>query len=416
MMTVDRRRRRSRSRAAAALACFAGPIAFLASSPGALAGPLPRITSLVRGGGDVDAEGEGADRPPLLSSASAAGPSAEALSALRDRFARARDPYVAASPLCAAAVCRDGIALVSLHHRLDDDGGDGAGDDDGDGDRDDDGGKEGDPCSPLRAFRDLPPSTRGPLRIEPIHENLPDGGGRSSPFSSSASVSRPPPMALLAAGWRADAAALADAARDLVAEECRLYCLPPLAVSPAAIDAPGEGGGTAMASNDAAREHGRRVAESLSRHLALRTFSEGARSLSAVGLLACGGGGGSLRLVDETSAVRVRAHALGDGADALHERLVRRDFGNLDCEDGLRVLLRMIAEAGGVAVAEGAGGGAMTPSGETESKEDEGRPSSRGKWDLPPNAAVELALIRDGEGKMRRIRLESLFGKDRVAR
>ena len=55
-----------------------------------------------------------------------------------------------------AAVCNDGIALVSLHYNADHE-------------EEED---EGQSTSEIaNIFRDLPLSTRGPLRIEPIYEN-----------------------------------------------------------------------------------------------------------------------------------------------------------------------------------------------------------------------------------------------------
>jgi ribonuclease HI len=160
---------------------------------------------------------------------------------------RHRDPFVNASPLSVAAVCRDGVALVSLHYDIDLP-------EKKKVDESREKNNELEAVSVIKAleettamevtdsqtnndnninirqsslaissyFRDLPPSTRGPLRIESIHDNkLRDN--------------RAPSMALLTAGWRTDGIVLADAARTLMADEVRndaikitiqtLYCL-----------------------------------------------------------------------------------------------------------------------------------------------------------------------------------------------
>lgn len=433
-----------------------------------------------------------------------------------------QDPYVAASPLSVAAVCRDGVALVSLHYNVDDvpeEEGNHVGNNateeaaaadnatsveagnSSQGESAEDNDEEGTDkraiISLSNKFRDLPLSTRGPLRIEPIHE-----GGAQSSFSQ-----QPPPMSLLTAGWRTDGMALCDAARELMAEEVRLFCLPYLAIgeddepplrsinasnnrlvqegkegrlledraSTTANNIVVEKGGVLDGSIPQTQQpyYGRRIAEGLSYYLARCSFSEGARSLSTVGLLACGsnvlpqtipligsvqgedvaesgspgnvhprGAGGSLHLVDATGTHRVRAHAIGNGAAALHRRMAFVDFETMNCQEGLQTLLRLIAEEGGLvptpssrdiksgddADGEGAtlgkdgttgAGGSLvaklTPAflqrtrvtdGELSSSSSE--PPAR-RWSVPTNTAVELAVLNGGEGRMRRVRLSSLF-------
>ena len=387
---------------------------------------------------------------------------------------RDRDPFVVASPPSVAAVCRDGVAMVSLHYDVDLPEGEGAeeeeeeadDDDVGDGGGDDEavemssatdsGGKGGgravassltlttttadvasrtddgsgissfSSSSSPNHFRDLPSSSRGPLRIESVHDNYHHRRGA-------------PPMSLLTAGWRTDGMALADAARALAADEVRLFC-PPSSMS---------------SSSSSSVAMGRRIARGLSYYLAKCASSGaggggGVRSLSCVGLLACaggggkkkGGGGGTLHLIDATGAYRVRAHAVGSGSDALHRRMAYVDFGSMDCEEGLRALLRLVAEADGGDEGRGGRGGdgrrgcddddggsvaVVVALGDEEGSERRRRlsqprarrpvpsdPPNEG-WNLPPSGprrrvvVVELAVLRTGEGGMRRVRLSSLF-------
>ena len=395
-----------------------------------------------------------------------------------------QDTYVAASPLSVAAVCNDGIALVSLHYNADHE-------------EEED---EGQSTSEIaNIFRDLPLSTRGPLRIEPIYEN--------SMQSSSSSSYHPPPMALLTAGWRTDGLTLCNAARELISEEVRLFCLPALTTTTMMMtnnNNENENMSTNVVTSSRRENeqenmlienieqttnnnvvmkketttqqphsqapqrqvqqkqqssyHGRRIAEGLSYYLSKCQFSSGIRSLSTVGLLACGttGGfssstnnnnnGGSLYLIDTTGTHRVRAHAIGNGSFNLHKRMVFIDFSTMDCLEGLKVLLRLIAEEGGLALPsveeeeekEGVENDDDTITIEaTKSKlnsvlikkpafltkrqnqqhsqqgkdeeEEENLLDNLPKWDIPSNTAVELAVLKHGDGRLRRIRLSSLM-------
>ena len=398
-----------------------------------------------------------------------------------------QDPYVAASPLSVAAVCNDGIALVSLHYNADHE-------------EEED---EGQSTSEIaNIFRDLPLSTRGPLRIEPIYEN--------SMQSSSSSSYHPPPMALLTAGWRTDGLTLCNAARELISEEVRLFCLPALTTTTMMMTnnnnenmSPNVVVGGSGSENEQRNRlienieqsttnnknvvmkketptqqpqsqapqrqvqqkqqssyHGRRIAEGLSYYLSKCQFSSGIRSLSTVGLLACGttGGcrssssstnnnnGGSLYLIDTTGTHRVRAHAIGNGSFNLHKRMVFIDFSTMDCLEGLKVLLRLIAEEGGLALPsveeeeekEGVENDDDTITIEAtksnsnsvlikkpafltkrqnqqhsqqgkDEEEEEKLLDNLPKWDIPSNTAVELAVLKHGDGRLRRIRLSSLM-------
>ncbi len=299
-------------------------------------------------------------------------------SVILDRSSKNQDAYVSASPLSIAAVCGDGIALVSLHFGLDSKN--------SDDDAQSASLKEGNDL--LGVFNDLPLSSRGPLRIEPIHDN----GASTNSMTSTCSLRSPPSMALLTAGWRTDGMALSDAARELMMEETSLYCLP-LSVTI----------GTSTDSDDArssgqTSHYGRRIADGLSYYMSKCAFAEGVRSLSTIGLLACNSSaGGCLYLVDATGSYSVRAHAIGNGASTIHKRLVSVDFEAMSCLDGLRMLLRIIAEEGGI----------LSTANISSDADDQN--THIGAWTIPRNPGVELAILRSGEQRMRRIRLLSLL-------
>eukprot|EP00804_Cyclotella_cryptica_P026417 CCRYP_008087-RA/>CCRYP_008087-RA protein AED:0.00 eAED:0.00 QI:350/-1/1/1/-1/1/1/343/471 len=387
-----------------------------------------------------------------------------------------QNPYVKASPLSVAAVCSDGVALISLHYGVDDDF---YADNDEveqitnasdkvpsrivnvteedeiiDIREDSDGRKNQHSWS--HPFRDLPISTRGPLRIEPVYSHQDHGmpTSASRPFKR-ATQRLPPPMAILTAGWRTDGMTLANAARELIVEERMLYCLPYLVLSSDGVSSDSvsithdsavgnsvTGGAQEVNEGVAPRPmptyYGRRIADGLSYYLAKCEFSESVRSLSTVGLLACGSNNnnyeeGSIFLIDATGAYRVRAHAIGAGASQLNRRMGYVDFRKMSCREGLRVLLKLTAEESGltdikpsmveIETAANAEDKAVAPFENvpvvTERlpkpafvvKRDTlpGRTHPRPRlWNLPKNIAVELAIIENGEGRMKRIRLAAL--------
>ena len=321
------------------------------------------------------------------------------------------DPYVLASPLSAAAVCRDGTVLVALHHddRADlgsvSSGDNSTTEQTGSNDTDKSMGeanRTGTIMTIMSMFRDLPMSTRGPLRIESIHE------------VSSPSPALPPTMALVTAGWRADGMVLADAARELVSEEVRTYCLPHSVVE--GLECAHEkqrGEGRLLEGPDSPLHivnsqrnveakgdyYGRRVADGLRYYLSRCDFSEGLRTLSTVGLLACGTN--ILYLIDATSIHRVRAHAIGRGATGVNRRLMSINFELMSCEEGLAALLNAIV------------GDSIPQMEEPENDSDAKSPikpafmrheKSRvtAGWSL-----AESAMIRPGQG-IKRVRLSAL--------
>lgn len=299
---------------------------------------------------------------------------ADLTSIILDRSSKNQDAYVSASPLSVAAVCGDGVALISLHFGLDLK--------DGVDDTTQKSRLKEESNELFEAFHDLPLSSRGPLRIEPIHDN----GATTNSMMSTCSLRTPPSLALLTAGWRTDGMALSDAARELMVEETSLYCLPLSVTMGTSVD-----NGDSTISNGQISHYGRRIAGGLSYYMAKCAFSEGVRSLSTIGLLACNNSsGGCLYLIDATGSYSVRAHAIGNGASAIHKRLVFIDFEAMTCLDGLRTLLQIIAEEGGLL-----------------SVGDQNKPISA--WTIPRNPGVELAILRSNEQRMRRIRLSSLF-------
>lgn len=303
-------------------------------------------------------------------------------STILDRSSKDFDTYISASPLSVAAVCRDGIALVSLHFGLEESisvaqqsAHEKLSSSQKEGDED------------LRAlFNDLPLTSRGPLRIEPLHDN---GASTNSITTSTCSLRSPPSMALLTAGWRTDGMALSDAARELIMEETSLFCLP-LSVTM------GSNGDASFRKNCQPSYFGRRIADGLSYYMAMCAFSEGVRSLSTIGLLACNNSvGGCLYLVDATGSYRVRAHAIGNGATIIHKRLIFADFEDMGCLEGLRLLLRIIAEESG-----------MLPSPKTKAADTSSKIVFN---DVDGKHVVELAILRSCEQRMRRIMISSLF-------
>jgi hypothetical protein len=353
-----------------------------------------------------------------------------------------QDPYVNAAPLSVAAVCSDGIALIALHYGVGDEYDEAAEDQDKlkitSPMLENDGKKDQLASSPDKhvneqtsqieeskkhlglVFRDLPVSTRGPLRIEQVYNC---GANTSSQQINSIPRSLPPPMSILTAGWRTDGMTLASAARDLISEERMLYCMPHLAVSGEICNGVSITSGsqsklitesmTGKVNNlpercvTAQPYFGRRIAEGLSYYLAKCDFSESARSLSTVGLLAVGSNDasqeGSIFLIDATGSYRVRAHAIGAGASLINKRMGYVDFSKMNCREGLRVLLRLIAEEGGL-------------NGKQSLTEDRtSRPLIKGivqenisqlrSWSLPRHIALELAMLNSGDRFMKRVKL-----------
>ena len=342
-----------------------------------------------------------------------------------------RDPFVNASPLSVAAVCRDGVALVSLHYDIDLPGKKVV-ESNEENDEDLEAVSVIEPLETMEMeitsqtnsrrslvvssyFRDLPPSTRGPLRIESIHDNkLRDN--------------RAPSMALLTAGWRTDGIVLADAARTLMSDEVRLFCPPStMTLMSSAVPRRNKSSSSSSAYTAPLSAMDQRIAKGLSYYLTKCASGNGGRSLSTVGLLATAcdsrgkGDGGSIHLIDTTGSYRVRAHAIGSKSDALHMRMTYVDFGVMDCDEGLRTLLCLIAEVDGIEGKEGGddrggeGEGMAVAHTEIETKrqfqiqQEWSNAAPKGKLNLSTGPVVELAVLRAADGKMRRVQLSSLL-------
>ena len=378
-----------------------------------------------------------------------------AISSLRQQ--KNEDPYVKASPLSVAAVCSDGIALIALHYGSDDDCSEGNEDEEKlfrvandlasfndesnsvantlnskemtSNDR-----EKSSASQMEQRFRDLPISTRGPLRIEQVYDQqYHSTQTQTSKQPQSLLKPLPPPMALLTAGWRTDGMALANAARELIAEERMLYCLPYLAMPDGnSVPDSSESQANRLLADTATKPtvaaipyYGRRIAEGLSYYMAKCDFSESVRSLSTVGMLTVGSnnidGMGSIFLIDATGAYRVRAHAIGDGAFELNQKMGYIDFSQMSCHDGLKVLMRLIAEVGtGIQstkdgekssntkkLKSGQGLKAKTSKPVALTTTEMGHSKSR-PWNLPRKTAIEMATLGNGDEFMRRIRLANI--------
>lgn len=147
----------------------------------------------------------------------------------------------------------------------------------------------------------------------------------------------------------------------------------------------------------------RRIAEGLSYYLAKCDFSESARSLSTVGLLAVGNNdanGGGIFLIDATGSYRVRAHLIGAGASALNRRIGYIDFRALNCLEGVSLLLKLIAEEAGLMDEQSSQEDETSKSRTTENPD---VAASKQQLHLQQNNAIEVAIIKNGDGFMKRV-------------
>lgn len=216
------------------------------------------------------------------------------------------DKFVQYAPLVVAAVCRDGVAIISAHTdessepllyqslTIESD--------------DDISNSDVGSASP---YDDLPKDYGGPFRIHRL-----DGFG----------------SVLAAAGWRSDCESLADKCRALAASELGRFGKP---------------------SRDSL--YAEILAEETSLHLAQCAISDRFRPLSCAALLASpdgANGAGRLWLVDATGAYLVRAHCVGGGtidgtadlvSDLINAQLMETDFGSLSVDEGLRRLLALLS-------------------------------------------------------------------------
>jgi 20S proteasome alpha/beta subunit len=244
------------------------------------------------------------------------------------------DPYVEAAPLVVAASCRDGVVLLAIHTP---DNNDVWVDETGDCDSNNCNSSSNSSNADNASIQDLAQSHRGPLRIHAL-----DGFG----------------SALVCAGWRTDGDALAAKCRLVAADELDRFGEP---------------------------TNGRVLAYEASFYMAQCAALDTSRALSCVGLLAsCGsssisrgsGDGGLLWLVDATGAYRVRAHAVGNGAKTMNQRLTKVDVSSMSCEECMVQLLKLLtAEA---------------------TKDEEG-------WKIPANSRVEMAFVDSVSRRMKRV-------------
>ena len=119
------------------------------------------------------------------------------------------------------------------------------------------------------------------------------------------------------------------------------------------------------------------------------------RALSCVGLLASSARNEDesccLWLVDVTGSYRVRAHAVGLGAEVINKRLRTIDFSTLTRKDCALRLLETITEES------------------SEIEKDEPKQNDSKQWRLPENTRVEVAVVAPCQPKMDRIRIADLL-------
>ena len=297
--------------------------------------------------------------------------------------------FVAASPLAAAAVCRDGVVLAAVHtspalEPLLLVGAVGA-----DVQKEEDPEQEVDDGTP---DHHLPRDYRGPFRVAPV-----DGYGTT----------------LLSAGWRSDCQTLAAKCRSLAAEEAANYMHDDLGSGSAAAAVPNEDYAAGIASDAAL-------------WLAKCAISGGIRTRNCVGLLAScctctkaedddttSNAEGRLHLIDAAGVHRVRALAMGHGSDDINRRLLGVDFANLGRDEAVQKLMDVIlqpkSQDGGegeendgnddAVIIDDANTGALHLD-DTDVESDQ---SSTNRWQLPKGSRVELAFVDAKRRQMTRI-------------
>ena len=305
--------------------------------------------------------------------------------------------FVSASPLCAAAACRDGVVLAALHTSpaveplllveeedgVQDDGGkekkedgtNGSKEEEEEGGVDVDDGISSAVLPAAVSVEHLPRAYRGPFRVAPV-----DGCGTT----------------LLTAGWRADCQTLAAQCRALAAEEAAQYYI-------------GVYGDMAPSEDYAAG-----IAAEASLWLARCALSGGTRSRNCVGLLASccrhrhrccdddddddndNAAEGRLYLIDAAGVHRVRALAIGRGSDDVNRRLLGVDFAHLGRDEAVQALMEVMLREGGE---NGDGEHDEYDDGTNTNTEDEDtdvegdQSSSRNRRQPPAGSRVELAFV-----------------------
>ena len=227
-------------------------------------------------------------------------------------------PLVVSSPIVAAAVCQDGIVLLTLHNNV----------------QMEQRQSDDESLSQSSPLADLPVDFAGPFRIQSL-----DLEGTT----------------LLTAGWRADAMFLTSKAQEIVKQERQMVGSCPssrlLATQLSLVLA------TSALGGDVSRKNRRRSFDQLRYHACLVYSFGGAsqpssllqtRELHCVALLASISEGGSLWLVDQTGAYAVRALALGGGSievnALLNDKLRQVDWSDLTAKEGLLQILNFVSE------------------------------------------------------------------------
>jgi hypothetical protein len=281
-------------------------------------------------------------------------------SLVRIRNGEVPDPFVQAAPLVAAVHCRNGVALVALHHPVadpllffddNDDNGDveevGSGSDEKVDSVDSNSRDETAPPTesgngaPWKFLCDLPRWYSGPFRIQDL-----DQSGRAA-------------VAMMSTGWRADTERWIEYARLILSNELDLSTSPfSLPSTSATVSTPGVSPAFLT----------KYITQEITDYLAQTVALDSLRLPSCAGLLVTALGSHvncpiQLWLVDVTGAYRVRAHALGGGAFAgavspredrvaeastwsneLNARLAQIQWTDHDVDSGLQRLLGIIED------------------------------------------------------------------------
>lgn len=207
------------------------------------------------------------------------------------------DSFVAESSISIAAICSDGVIMVTLH----------------------------DTKSELllhprkifshrkQMFQDLPESSRVSLRIEAI-----DSYG----------------SAMVTSGWKTDCNMLAATVREFASMHNEKFNFQESCAK--------------NQSGISAQTYGKLIAHLSAHWLATCSFSQKARGMHCVGLLGMSSHDhiceGYLWLIDSTGAYPVRAHAIGIGARHINRRLMSINFKSLKHEDAIASILSILRD------------------------------------------------------------------------
>jgi 20S proteasome alpha/beta subunit len=180
---------------------------------------------------------------------------------------------------------------------------------------------------------------------------------------------------LLNAGWRVDGAVLAEYAREMCSKDSATYGAP---------------------LQD--RNYGMRTGWGLVEYLVECHVKGSSRSLATVGMLATNVVGNELYLVDVTG-LYCRALAIGSHSHQINEFLEKVEFGNVDVEEGSKILLGILRDCRMGKTP------AIVTGGEGDDVEDEKKSDGlkdEHAWHIPDSSMVEIVTLKS-EGNTKRI-------------